>query len=69
MRIDDMLGDQPPEKVSVHAASSAAYREFYHTIQKCNPNEYLASGKKLLMQSGLGVFARKIELDTAELSA
>jgi len=51
-RIDDVLGDRPPEKVSAHATSSAAYRAFYHTIQKCNPNEYLASGKKLLMRSG-----------------
>jgi len=51
-RIDDELGEKPPEKVSDHLTSSAAYRECYHAIHKRSPNEYLASGKKLLMKSG-----------------
>lgn len=49
-RIDTELGKQSPNQV--FKSNSDAYKNFYHTIHKLNPNEYLASGKKLLMKSG-----------------
>lgn len=52
IRKEELLAGKTPEKISKNPASSAAYRSFYHSIHRLNPNEYLACGKKLLMLPG-----------------